>query len=459
MTETASQKQNATATPDGGCRILIVGTGAIVKKMEPTWALYQKRGARIYAADVVDKPSALAALPKETTFYNCRNRDRLRALQDEAKRKPFDCAYLSTLPELHLAEALKYDSLVHRFIIPKPIDSHFTLLETFHNQQKDAGAYNDLVGRICVHDHYRNKPLTSYLKGHMTDLLRRNGYLKNIRLYIVEHRTIQSEWRRRPSLECGMILDLAPHALSVLYELVPNEMEWTDTEGHTFQRIRREIRVVNAVLGRDNNSILHDPRAETFATLHFKVIETIHFSPKDEPKVVDAFPHEFDVLIIVGKGISLSGADDKSGERDLKAIEIEFDGQIVRGNFDTNAVSGVIDERLHERLLKEVNPDHRGLNLPMMELATNGFSLDFKNGKLISPFQSFEEAFRIARLLEDCRKHSDSLKGDRMARYHANASIGSLLNRCVAMGLDQKWALREEPTNLVFGRIPHNAIQ
>jgi GNAT superfamily N-acetyltransferase len=441
-------------------RLLIIGTGAIIKKMAPSWECFNKAGVKIFAADVEPNPQGLPALPPVAKFYNCRNRNEQSDLLKEARAEPFDLAYLSTIPELHLAEVFKHDCLVRNFIIPKPVDSHFGLLETLHAQQKVEGSYRDLVKRIFVHDHYRNKPLTAYLKGHMQDLHRRNGYLKNIRLYIVEHGTIQKEFRRRRSLECGMILDLAPHALSVVCELVPNEMEWMDLEGNTFKRMHREIRVVDAVRGRDNACILHRPLAETFAALHFRITETIHFIPKEDATYVDASTRDFDLLIVVGKGISLGETQGEGCSQDLKAIEVEFDGQIVRGNFDTNAVSGVIDEQLHCKLMSRVNPDHRGLNLPFLELAENGFSFEnLDSTKVIAPFQSFEEAFDISRLLEDCHKHLRSPRDHELVLYRAYTTIGALLNRCVAMGLNQKWALKEDPTNLVFGKVPVNAIQ
>ncbi len=434
-------------------RFLIAGAGAVVEKLEPTWQKFHDLGVRLHAVDIVDRPSGRKALPKGTSFYNWKNRGEVEKMVNEGLEHPFDFAYLSNFPRVHLATALRLDLITRNFIIPKPVDSNFGFLQTMHEEHERGGAFRDLVSRSCVHDHYRNKPLTSFLRGHIEDLHRRNGYLKTIRIYITEHQTIQTEYSRRESLECGMILDLAPHALSVICEIVPKTLRWVDKQGNTFRRIDRHFTVVSSIRGRDNHSILHSRDAETFGALHLRVSEDIEFVPKANRQWVEKLNHEFDALIVVGKGVSIQ---DESAERDLKAIELEFDGQSVLGNFDTNSISGVIDKSLQTTLEAKIDPKHRGLNLPLQELAGSGFAFtNAKDKQLIQPFQTFEEAFLIADLLEKFRNHHTARE---LLMYSELDQVANVLNRCLPKGLDQMWAMEEDPTHLLFGEVPIDSI-
>jgi hypothetical protein len=438
----------------GKKRFLIAGTGNIIEKMKATWDAYHDAGVEICAADIRDDPVGRKALPAGTPFYNWKDGEQLARLVHDAWDHPFDFAYLSTFPAVHIASAIRLDFIARSFIFPKPIDSHFNFMETIFREHTQDRAFRDIVSRSFVHDHYRNKPLTLFLRGHIADLHRRNGFLKNIRLYVTEHRSIQSEFRRRESLECGMILDLGPHALSVVYEIVPERLTWQDGEGNTYARTGRRFEIVSAVRARDNLSILRTLGSETFAAVHFRVFEDIEFTPRGETEVADRIrDRPFDILIVVGKGVSIS---DASEPRDLKAIEMEFDGQSVLGNFDTNAVSGMIDRSLQRELEAKVDQRHRGLNLPLLELGRCGFSTaELARGHLIPPFQPFSEAFSIACLLEQCRAHHTA---EKLLPYATGMTITDLVNRCVAKGLDRRWAMEGDLTRLVFGEVPENAI-
>jgi len=438
----------------GKPKFLIAGTGAIVKKLAPTWQMFSDLGVELHAADIRDDASGRDALPQGTHFYNWIDQKQLKQLVQTGWNHPFDYVYLSTFPSVHIATALRLDFIAKNFIFPKPVDSHFSIMETIYSEHVHDRAFRDMTTRSCVHDHYRNKPVTALLKGQMQDLHGNNGFLKNVTVFITEHRTIQAESKRRESLECGMILDLGPHALSVISELVPNTLTWRDIEGHTYKRISRRFEIVSAIRARDNGSILHNLEAETFAALHLRVFEDIDFIPEETNEVTDRIvDRPFDLLIVVGKGVSIQ---DRQDRRDLKAIELEFDGQFVRGNFDTNAVSGVINQDLDATLRSKIDLRHRGLNLPLQDLGSQGFSLkNLENGHLVTPFQSFGEAFSIAYLLEHCRIHHTARD---LVRYAPLDRISDVVNRCVAKGLDPKWARDDDLSGLVFGEVPMDKI-
>jgi hypothetical protein len=223
---------------------------------------------------------------------------------------------------------------------------------------------------------------------------------------------------------------------------------WGPVQGRRFE-------IVSAVRGRDNLSILHNQDKETFAAIHLRGFENIEFTPKGLANHVERIPSRaFDVLIVVGKGVSVN---DRAQKQDLKAIELEFDGQIVRGNFDTNALSGVVNKEVQKEMESKIDTRHRGLNLPLQELGTNGFDLEKLNaGNVITPFQNYEEAFAISSLLEECSLHHTSRN---LNHYHANASLADLVNRCVKQGLSSKWALDEDDVSrLIFGESPRDSV-
>ena len=444
-------KSNGSA--GNGTKFLISGTGAIVGKLKPTWELYADLNIELYAADICDNPAGRSALPEKARFFNWKNSEERQQLIEAGWDRPFDFVYLSTYPSVHIFTALRLDFIAKQFIFPKPVDSNFSSMQTLFSEYTCGRSVN-LVSRSCVHDHYRNKPITKFLRAQIADLHRRNGYLKNVRIFITEWKSIQNEFQRRESLECGIMLDLGPHALSVAYEVVPNTLSWQSDDGDNYKRVSRRFEIVSASRGRDNLSILHNQDKETFAAIHLRGLEEIEFTPKSTVDHVERICRPFDVLIVVGKGVSVN---DRAQKQDLKAIELEFDGQIVRGNFDTNALSGVVDKDVQKGMESKIDTRHRGLNLPLQELGTNRFDLEKLNaGGVITPFQNYEEAFAISSLLEDCSLHHTSRT---LNHYHANTSVADLVNRCVKQGLSSKWALDEDDVaRLIFGESPRDSV-
>ncbi|MBK6795267.1 MAG: hypothetical protein IPG76_00280 [Acidobacteria bacterium] len=250
-------------------RFLIAGTGAIVKSSRRPRRQYHELGVEIHAADISETAVGREALPEGAHFYNWTDRQQFLRLSELARKRPFDFAYLSTFPSVHILMASRLDAIVNQFIFPKPVDAHFGIMKTIHEEHLNDRAFSALVTRSCVHDHYRNKPLTSLLKSQMASLHGRNGFLKNITVCITEHKTVQDEYWRRESLECGMILDLGPHALSVIYELVPDTLSWKDIQGHRYKRTSRRFEIVSAIRARDNGSILRALNVETFCRHSF----------------------------------------------------------------------------------------------------------------------------------------------------------------------------------------------
>jgi hypothetical protein len=138
-------------------------------------------------------------------------------------------------------------------------------------------------------------------------------------------------------------------------------------------------------------------------------------------------------------------------------VRLEFDGISVSGNFDSGALSGVIDWQLQRQLERDIDPRHRGLNLPLQQLAECDFQIDtLQHRELVPPFLSFETGFQIAALLEECRRH---MSAQDLLFYRPGIPVADLVNRCIAAGFSHHWALNEDDVaHLVFGEVPQDVI-
>jgi hypothetical protein len=110
----------------------------------------------------------------------------------------------------------------------------------------------------------------------MPELHAIHGFINQIRVFLVEHRSVNQEWNRRAALECGMIFDLGVHNVTVIQELVPPTLSWTNSHGHQFRRERREIEAVTCARGRTSACILQNQEAETFAAIELRITERVY---------------------------------------------------------------------------------------------------------------------------------------------------------------------------------------
>ncbi|MGH9971490.1 MAG: hypothetical protein ACREBG_27350, partial [Pyrinomonadaceae bacterium] len=412
---------------------------------------YADQGVKLLAMDIVDDPSGKSHLPDGTSFYNIQRADQRTAL---LALEPFDICLLSNYPSVHLATALQFDFFTERFIFPKPVDSHIQLLKTVREGRDRTFA--SIVSKMLVHDHYRNKPLVARLKSLLPTLHGKYGFIREFRIYITERRSAQDEWQRKGALDDGLILDLAPHAISVLMELLPKRLRWESDEGHSFERL--DIRfddVRGCYRARDNFSILRDG-AETFAAIDLLGTEIIDFFPGGDHQPLRLQPRDFHILIVVGKGTSI---DTSANGLDLKSIQLTFDGNDVIGNFDTNAIGGVIDDDIVNRLTEKVDPRQRGLNLPFQRLGKLEFdfeSLSASAESIVADFQGFDEAYQVTAILSQALQH-DSAKII-STHYPPGIPSSDLVNRLLSRGLDQRWQHPGPLNQMVLGRPPVDAI-
>ncbi|MFX1340989.1 MAG: hypothetical protein ACFFDK_20430, partial [Promethearchaeota archaeon] len=298
--------------------ISLVGLGDIIKKSARTWEEFDKKGIKILAADIIEKPLGLESLPNSAEFFNFSDAKDQNSFFKTVKENQLEFGYISNYPEVHLPTALELRRFTKKIIIPKPLDSNYLLISTLLNET----SFSSFISNVKVHDHYRNKPVVNALKKIMPDLHRRYGYLRQLKLFLIEKKSTQDEWYRKNTLDSGLILDLGPHLVSILQELIPKKLIWTDMGGHIFERIDRTIEVVSCGRGRDNLCIL-EPGAETFALIHLRIHEDIVFYADDSKNNKVPVKNFMDVLLVMGKGVSV---DQSSDDGDLKAIEMEVDG-------------------------------------------------------------------------------------------------------------------------------------
>jgi hypothetical protein len=427
--------------------LLVAGIGDIFKRQGRAWQKLNEAGVRITGVDVVDRPTGLDALPSGSEFLNLSDPESKKRFK---KHDEFTACYIANFPRVHLATAFRFELFAEKFIFAKPLDSNIEFLLKMDAERERS--FRSISANSVIQDHYRNKPLVALLRNSLKILHGKHGFVREARVYITEGKSTQHEWHRRGALEDGIILDLAPHALSVLRELLPKRLEW-EQDGHRYTRTELTIdEVVGCYRGRDNGCILRDG-AETFGAIHIRATEHLTFTPAGADNVVPLAPKKIDILIVVGKGVSI---DREHPAQNLKALQITFDGTSINGNFDTNEITGFwsgsgppaqkFDPQIDTRV---VDPNHGGLNLPFFRLAEHG--LDFTAAandasSIVTPFQTFDDAMEVTRILETCLKHP---MAERLTYYETSTPSVDVLNRVYG---DSKWRHSAPLTHLVIGR-------
>jgi hypothetical protein len=363
---------------------------------------------------------------------------------------PFDLCYIATFPRVHLVTAFRFDYFSNGFNFAKPVDSHLDLLNTMYLEKERI--FHSIALKMVVHDHYRNKPVVAALRKGLKTLHGRYGFIQEMRVYITERKSTEDEWYRKGALDDGILMDLAPHALSVIFELLPTPFSWENKEGHHFNRIGVKLNdIVGCYRARDNNCILHQG-VETFGVIHIRGSEDIVFTPKESGKELPLEPHKVDILIAVGKGTSIDREDNPGN---LKGVKITFDGTTVIGNFDTNGISGVSagDTKL-DLMLDAIDVCQGGINLPFSRLGDLNLDLEAvrgDQGAALRPFQTFDDAMKVVNILDNCLKHPTATN---LIHYETGTTSADVINRIVG---DTRWRHPRPLTDLIIGRqVPAN---
>src|SRR5260370_36207892 len=128
--------------------------------------------------------------------------------------------------------------------------------------------------------------------------------MRRILFFITEERSVLDEGNRAASLKCGMIQDLGVHVIDLMLETLLSVNEWRirPNDERLQKRVGGNIEIKNCVKSKEMHSSLGDD-VETFAAIDFHITEQIEFPSTS--KNTHHFQHEFDILIVLGKGLAI----------------------------------------------------------------------------------------------------------------------------------------------------------
>ena len=385
-------------------KVLVIGHGALAVRQKPTYEHWLKNEVEIHCADV-----------DSASLDDCLDGIHRYVLPKEEKRMlaaaPFDLLCINNIPEHHLVSALNYGTYARRIVIQKPQDLNFPLIQTIAHAQ----GFDDFRAKTVIHDHYRNKAPVATLTRQLPTLLQQYGKFTRLFFFLTESKSVSDEPDRARSLKCGMIQDLAVHQIDIMLECLLRAKEWRSREGdeRLNRRVGGRIEIRNCVKLVDQTSILGDD-IETCALIDLHVEELIEF-PAGLSKAV-RFPHSFDVLIAVGKGLAV----EQGVEKDLKSIVIDFERPQSYAVVDLASLSAKGLQK------EEISRNHGGLNLPLMLISPNPpkHAVKAQGGIDYPLWQSISLAQHVAGIAQASQEWSQDR---RIAAYPYKRPIGDLI--------------------------------
>ena len=427
-------------------KLLWVGWGDLARKAAPAINIAKGLGYEINALDVSEKPSGLKMTEPDRLFVRTSEAQH-RDLVALARNAGFDAIYIANYGHQHIGSALEFYHYAPSVILAKPLDTCLDYLLTIG---RDEANFRHLLNKLFVHDHYLNKPGIVFLRERMQALHSDHDFLAGMLLFLVERSSIErSEPHRIKALGCGMIFDLAVHLISIVQALVPEQIGWqSDAEGR-YERKARSIDVVACVTAKSAGSLLGEStvirgrEAETFGVVELVVTETI------EHESGERLEKRFPVLLVVGKGLP----GEAGMTRDLKTVVLNFkDGAEVALDLDTYQFRGLQSGFLKASGYEKIDLTQRGINLPLVTAAQNGFALS-AGDHLFQPYIPALENVRILR--EALRAAPVTPEGYRAGATTCREELNTLLR------LDRRfsaWNLPQNFGNFHIGDPPERTI-
>lgn len=428
------------------------------RKLLPTYEEYAKAGVEVYAGDIVDEGEVAKKYNSFAGYFDLRkevDRDKLRELGHAAK---FDFVYDATLPSARFINLMNWEGICHYLIGTKP----FTAIDYFEALRPlmFLPANAPLREKLQQHDHYINKPGFDVVSSNIAAAHMKYGKFARISIFIVEQRTINDEIRNRgraAALDEGILPDLNSHGIMCIQRLVPEGLVWEDGVGNFIRRTSRVIEPTACVRAQMKNALCHQ-NLDTAFIVEYRVLETLCMisDPSSEECVSDKINNIFYVLIVGAKGLR---ATPDIG-RDLKAIEIAFQGQgqstgII--DLETNTLNELLQSVPSIGVLDEELRKHRGINLPMFTLSQNWQDFVQNPDARKKLFQQPNLIWENMNLLSQTR--AIARKGT-MPTYNHNDLVHNFVNEHLSpakgfryFGYDEGsgWPMHEEPRHLMRG--------
>jgi hypothetical protein len=339
--------------------VLTIGHGDIAARQRPIFEHWLAQGVTVHCADI-DESKLDDCLDGIHRYVLPRDEQRLTRVLYAA---PADLLVINNVPELHLITALQWSTYVRRIIIQKPQDLNYPLIKTMARAQ----GYERFRRQAVIHDHYRNKDVVPALAQALPSLHKERGQFKRLLFILTEGKSVNDELHRSSSLCSGMIQDLAVHMVDLFLEVIHVGAEWhvRDRDERKIKRVGGTIEVVACHKLREMASSLGN-LVETFAAIDLHVKEQLEF-PTGHP-AARLWYNEFDVLIVVGKGLSI----EQGVAGDIKTVAVEFERE---GEYDAWIDLKSLSVHGFQNHLPqggaEINRNHGGLNRPYFLISPN----------------------------------------------------------------------------------------
>ena len=461
-------------------RILLVGAaGALGQKLTPVCEYGRSKGVEIYAADVMPEGEFNPKFTGFAGYYNVHDPKGRQQLLEHGRRRRFNCYYDAAWPYTRIFNLIRYGEICDHMISTKPLTpiAHLPTLRTFVGltesalQEPEEGvaltgalSFEDVISKTSGHDHYANKPAVAAVLNNLQRLHTQFGRFFRISIIVTEQRDVnhKEEQKRIRALDEGMIPDLDSHAVLIIQRLTPVGLVWEDSKGNYIKRFWRRITPTACVRAQMRNAFC---REDTACIAEYRVDEGLCIVdengqpfPKTKPM---GFP--FYVLVVCGKGLKAESYVD----RDLKAIEIAFQGQgQSTGIIDlgTNQVNQMLSSVLGSDVPDASLRLHGGMNLPIQTMIDRWPDFASRKGSLRGQIlQPVNALFENMCLLDATMRLDNSTtfpaynSGELVHRFlnaHVNKTNGFRFFGTPESG----WPTREAPMFMMMGRPPENRV-
>lgn len=342
-------------------RILVLGAvGALGRKLTPFYEHLTKYKSKIYAADIVSESEfkSKAKFNSFEDYFNIQCHADKEKLFNLGRDRPFDLCYDATWPDVRLFNLVHWSIVSKHLISTKPLtavkqyetlralvgvssDETAAKHDETHKPLMGAPSYEDVVKKLLGHDHYLNKPAVAAGLSNLSKLHSQFGWFSRITIVITEQRNVNhpDEQERIRALDEGMIPDLDSHGVMIIQRLTPMGLIWQDGAGNLIKRLSRRIVPTACIQAKMRNAMC---QGDTACIVEYKVFETLSFVDEHDRPIGRPRPNNFYVLVVCGKGFRVETYVD----RDLKAIEIAFQGQGMSTgivDIETNQVNQMLE--------------------------------------------------------------------------------------------------------------------
>jgi len=432
------------------------GNGSLAGKLAQWYETGAAEGVQFFAADIVPETEFRPNFTGFAGYFDVTNGADRQKLIELARDQPFDLGYDATWPNAHLLNAMNMEPFFKHILVTKPFVSieQFSALEALMH----LAAFRCVREKLLMHDHFANKPGLTALLSSLSAAHSLYGKFSRMLIVITERRSVNDpeEIKRQEALQGGMVPDLASHAVMMIQLLTRKGLMSRDSQGNYFRRLDRTIVPTACVRAQMKLAALPE-NVDTACIIEYMVPEKLTLAREDGTVCGKPFSNTFYVLMVCGKGLSVTA----DASRDLKAVEISFQGQgratgII--DLETNTLNEVL-ERVPGLVIPRDNERiHRGINRPVMDLIGRWHDFSTDEDFRTSLFQDKELVWENMKVLSETTAIS---RPGLLPSYAPLEEIHNFVNTHIgpANGFryfgttnGNGWPMKEPPLHLMRGR-------